>query len=74
MSDMGFFQQEGINRIVFIKKTEEVLKYLHEITKEAEGKDKEILDKASEIITKLAEQKMNINAHVLKDFEDSKNK
>lgn len=71
MSDFGVFGQNAINRVEFFRKTEKILKYLRELAQNVEGRDREILDQASDVITKLVDKKMNEGQEYLRKVMDS---
>lgn len=59
MSDLGVFNEEAAKRILFFRKSEKILEYIHEIQRELDWSEKKILDKAADIITDLMNRKMN---------------
>ena len=49
----------AIDRLNMFRKSEEILKYLHEIEKYFTWEEKQVLDQAADVITSLMNRKMN---------------
>lgn len=71
MSDFGVFGPNAIDRVQFFQKTEKILKYLRELAQDVEGEDREVLDRASEVITKLVHERMNQGEGFLKKIMET---
>ncbi len=60
MADLGVMGEEGAKRLKFFSKSKEILKFIAEIQKDINNSaDREILEKATDVITGLVNEMMN---------------
>jgi hypothetical protein len=60
MADMGWMGgNDAIDRWNFFRKSEEIMKYLHEIQKYFTKEEQNVVEQALEVISNLVQRKMN---------------
>jgi len=69
MSHRAIINQDGMDRVNFFAKSNEILKYIHEIEKFFNWDERKVLEQAADIITSLVNKKMNDQSDNKKIFE-----
>ncbi|MHA1727893.1 MAG: hypothetical protein ACTSWY_04095 [Promethearchaeota archaeon] len=60
MADFGWISENGVERLNFFRKTNEILKYIHDIQKYIDDSTEiQLLEDASALITELVTRRMN---------------
>ena len=68
MADLGVMGEEGALRLIFFSKSRDILKFIADIQKNiTNSADREILEKATEIITGLVNKLMNSSSNKPED-------
>jgi ribose 1,5-bisphosphokinase PhnN len=68
MSDMGVYNQNAIERIQFFKRSEQIQLYLRDLIRYAINEEKEVLNRASEVISNIVERVLNQYEEKYKDI------
>lgn len=61
--------QDGVDRINFFSKSNEILKFLHDIEKFFTWEERKVLDQAADIISGLMHKKMNDQSENQKNID-----
>ena len=71
MADLGVMGEEGAKRLKFFSKSKEILKFIADIQKDiTNSADREILEKATDVITGLVNEKMNSRSSKPEDHKN----
>lgn len=68
MTERAIFSPDAIDHWNFMRKSEEILRYIHDIEKLFNWEDRQTLQKAADVITQLMNKKMNEQEFRLKDI------
>ena len=70
MADLGVIGKNGAARLKFFSKSKEILKFIAEIQKNiTNSADREILEKATDVITGLVNEMMNSRSNKPEDLK-----
>jgi len=68
MTERAIFTPDAIDHWNFMRKSEEILRYIRDIEKMFNWEERQTLEKAADVITQLMNKKMNEQEYRLKDI------